>query len=88
MNPALDNTGMKQAEALGTLFANVAWARVIASPLQRARQTAAPIARAVGVELEAMDGFNDRDYGQWAGEVRRDIEARFGSIDQAPGVEG
>lgn len=87
INVALDETGRTQAEALGLLFKGVPLQRIIASPLQRARQTAAPVAQAVGVPVETEDSFNDRDYGAWTGEVREKVKARFGSVDQAPGVE-
>jgi broad specificity phosphatase PhoE len=32
-------------------------------------------------------GLRDRDYGRWAGALTAEVVARFGSIDQAPGVE-
>lgn len=33
------------------------------------------------------DRLTDRDYGQWAGDVRTDVEGRWGSVDDAPGVQ-
>lgn len=83
----LDPTGLAQADALGKLFQGVALARVIASPLQRTYQTATLIAGTAGVHLETDDGFNDRDYGNWTGEPKLEVEARFGTVDDAPGVE-
>lgn len=84
---ALDPAGLAQADALGHLFQGVVLARVIASPLRRTYETATPIAGAAGVNLETDDGFNDRDYGDWTGEPKQDVEARFGSVGDAPGVE-
>lgn len=83
----LDATGLAQADALGVLFQEIALARVIASPLRRTCQTATSIARTSGVQLETDEGFNDRDYGDWTGEPKQEVEARFGTVGDAPGVE-
>lgn len=87
LDEPLDETGQRQAEALGRLFQGVTIARVIASPLQRAIRTGAPIAAAAGIEVEIDPGLNDRDYGEWAGRPRVEVEHRFGSVNAAPGVE-
>lgn len=86
-DPELNAQGRAQADALGQLFAGVALSRVLASPLQRTIQTAEPLARASGLQVEAMQSLNDRDYGPWTGSDRGEVERRFGSIDAAPGVE-
>lgn len=87
LDEPLDDTGQHQAEALGRLFQGVTIARVITSPLQRARRTGAPIAATAGIEVEIDTGLNDRDYGEWAGRPRVEVEQRFGSVNAAPGVE-
>lgn len=83
----LTTKGQAQAKALGQLFADVALGRVLASPLQRAIKTAAPVAHATGLFVEPVDGFIDRDYGAWTGEERVEVKRLFGSIEAAPGVE-
>ncbi|MES1956308.1 histidine phosphatase family protein [Salinisphaera hydrothermalis] len=83
----LDETGRTQAEALGTLFAEVSLSRVLSSPLQRAVHTAEPVARAVGLQVEPVEGLNDRDYGEWTGVERSEVIDRYGSVEAAPGVE-
>lgn len=83
----LDATGRSQAAALGALFAHVAVDRIVASPLQRACDTATEIGRVVGVAVEPREDLNDRDYGPWTGERQAEVEARFGSVEAAPGVE-
>ena len=40
---------------------------VYASPLERARETAAPIARRMGVRVEVDRGLVDCDFGDWTG---------------------
>ena len=52
---ALTPAGREQARALGERLASVAPAVVLSSPLLRARETAAAIARATGAELRIDD---------------------------------
>jgi broad specificity phosphatase PhoE len=61
--------------------------RICSSPLQRAAETAVPIAVAVKANVLIDDRLIDRDYGPWAAERRVDLEERFGSPDRAPDVE-
>ena len=60
---------------------------VYASPLQRAVQTAEPVAAAVGQEVIVDPDLMDRDYGPWTGHRKADVKTQFGTIDDAPGVE-
>jgi broad specificity phosphatase PhoE len=87
LDPPLDAVGRTEAGALGRLFESVPLGALVCSPLQRAVQTAEPIAAATGVSVETDDRLVDRDYGPWAGSARAEIERQFGSLDAAPGVE-
>jgi broad specificity phosphatase PhoE len=87
LDPPLDDVGEEQARALGALFANSYVDAIFCSPLQRARQTAEPIAASTGSTLACEDAFVDRDYGPWAGKARAEIDARYGSLDRAPEIE-
>ena len=86
-DPALNDTGRAQAQALARVFADIRLTRVVASPLQRAVDTARPTAAAAGLAVEISEGLNDRDYASWTGVQRRQVEQQFGSVDAAPGVE-
>lgn len=83
----MDATGKDQARALGALFGPVPLTTVITSPLQRARDTGVPIAVSTGASQFVDPRLIDRDYGVWAGHSPAEIEARFGRVDAAPGVE-
>jgi probable phosphoglycerate mutase len=48
-------------------------AAIYASPLARGEETAAPLARATGLEVHALDGLRDTDYGDWAGRSLRQL---------------
>lgn len=83
----LDEVGVAEAARLGDHLAGAGVARVVTSPLGRAVQTAQAIATATRAPLRVDRRLIDRDYGDWAGAVTADVVARFGSLDDAPGVE-
>ncbi len=83
----LDDVGRAEARALGDVFRGVSIAGVVTGPLARARDTAAAIANTTGAHVDIDDHLADRDYGPWAGHALDEIEAQFGSVDAAPGVE-
>lgn len=87
LDPPLDSVGLEEVEALATALASEHIQVVVTSPLRRARQTAQAIARASGALLAVDERLIDRDYGPWAGYPMRRLTDRFGSIDDAPGVE-
>jgi broad specificity phosphatase PhoE len=86
-NPPLDDIGRVEAERLAETLADYAPTVVISSPLQRAVSTAEAIGAAAGIPTVVDERLNDRDYGPWTGQPRAEVEHRFGSVDQAPGVE-
>jgi probable phosphoglycerate mutase len=86
-DPELDPVGVAQARATGFALREHGIGLVTSSPLLRARATATIIAGLLGVSATVSEGFNDRDYGPWTGELRSGVVQRFGSVDQAPDVE-
>ncbi len=63
----LSERGREQAEAAAQRIAALtkAPAAVYASPLERTRETAAPIARALGVRVRNAPGLIEVDVGEW-----------------------
>lgn len=88
LDPELDVTGLIEAMAVGDAIGHAGLSLVLASPLQRALDTAAQIAVRADVNVEVDDRLIDRDYGPWAGRARADLIARWGSVESAPDVEG
>lgn len=86
-DPPLDEVGDAEACRLATEMSRRGVTVVISSPLTRAWQTAHVVALAAGVPHLVDDSFNDRDYGPHTGHVRAQVEARWGTVDRAPGVE-
>lgn len=64
----LSDEGRAQAESAAARIATVrAVAAVYASPMERTRETAAPIARAVGRRVRTEKGLLEADFGDWTG---------------------
>ena len=73
LDPPLDESGVAQAAAAAALVAEAAPTRVLSSPLQRCRATAAVIADAVGAEVEIDDRWIELDYGALDGTPIADV---------------
>jgi probable phosphomutase (TIGR03848 family) len=82
----LDDAGRAQAERAGARIGELAIGAVYSSPLERARETAAPIARAVGRRVRVERGLVECDFGEWTGASLRDLMKRpeWRSVQQAP----
>ena len=67
-NPELTDVGRRQAaDAARHLAAKGGITAVISSPLQRARDTAAAAADALGLAVEVDDDLIETDFGEWEG---------------------
>lgn len=51
-------------------------AAVYASPLERTRETAAPIARSLGLKVQVTRGLLECDFGEWTGAELKDLMKR------------
>lgn len=60
-DPKLRADGWRQAKAVATLLAGEGVTRIIASPLQRARQTAEPLSQRLGMAVDSIDGWAEAD---------------------------
>lgn len=63
----LNPHGQKQAQALGEALKDVPIKAIYASPLERAMETAAPIAASLGLTIQAENGLLETDIGDWQG---------------------
>ncbi|HYB41780.1 MAG TPA: histidine phosphatase family protein [Candidatus Methylomirabilis sp.] len=79
----LSDTGRGQAEAAGRLLAAEPLAAVWASPLRRARDTAAAIATAQGLPVRVADAFREMRFGQWEGLTADEARSRFPELHRA-----
>ncbi|MDE0653373.1 MAG: MSMEG_4193 family putative phosphomutase [bacterium] len=82
----LSEAGRAQAEAAAARIGALADVRAVyASPLERAQETAAPIARATGRRVRTVGGLNECDFGAWTGRKLADLR-RLAAWHQVQGV--
>lgn len=95
----LDDTGQEQALRLAERLAHLPIVTLATSPLDRCRETLAPLADRLGIVLEVHEGLAECRYGSWTGRPLRDLaedplwrivqddpcSARFPDSPQYPG---
>jgi broad specificity phosphatase PhoE len=69
----LSDIGREAAAVLSRRLAGITFDRIIASPLRRARETAAAVAEGAHVETDAR--LAEMDYGRWEGMTYAQIDA-------------
>jgi probable phosphomutase (TIGR03848 family) len=86
----LNERGKKQAEELGLALAQVPLKAVYSSPLDRAMETASPIAQARGLKIIREPGLLESDVGTWQGKsVRRlALTSYWRIVQQSPSRAG
>ncbi len=70
----LDEVGIKQAAAAALQLARLDPAFIMSSDLQRAHDTALPLADALGLDVVLDEGLRETFVGVWQGMFRADIE--------------
>jgi broad specificity phosphatase PhoE len=94
-NIHLDDTGKEQARRLAERLARERLTAVKSGALERARETAAPIAAHSGVPLDIEQALNEVDLGEWTGRSFEELKAdprwqqwnNARSVARAPGGE-
>jgi probable phosphoglycerate mutase len=64
----LNEAGQQQARALAEKLTGKPIKAIYASPLERTRETAAPIAAALKLEVQIVDDLGEVRYGKWQGQ--------------------
>jgi broad specificity phosphatase PhoE len=78
----LNQTGLAQAEELAEQLAGEPIAAVYSSDLLRAHETARVVAARLGLDVVAVPGLREREFGSWEGLRDVEVEHRF------PGAHG
>ena len=73
----LNPEGLAQAEQAAQLFKPGDASAIYSSDLQRAFQTAEPIAAALGLSIICLTALRERNYGRCEGLVRHEVAARY-----------
>ena len=71
----LDETGRAQARAVGDRHASSGIDVIYSSPLERAIETATPLAERLGLHIEQCEAFTEVDCGRWSGLAIQEIQA-------------
>jgi probable phosphoglycerate mutase len=61
----LNEEGRAQADELARQLKGVRLAAIYSSPLERARETAGPLAAQLGLEIRVLKELGELDYGDW-----------------------
>ena len=80
IDPELSERGGEQVTRVAQRFAPDSVARVYASPLRRAQQTAVAIAAVCGAEVEIDDRLVELDYGEWDGKPLTEMRTPRGDL--------
>lgn len=75
-NIHLSEEGHRQAEALVQILSSVKFKALYASPLERAFETAEPLARAQGLDIITREGLLEIEYGSWQGQSLKALRRR------------
>jgi probable phosphoglycerate mutase len=76
-NVSLGEAGRAEVARVAGLVSGWPVTAVYSSPLERARDTAAPVAEALDLDVRVEDSLNEIDFGEWAG-------ASFQALDGDP----
>lgn len=84
----LGDEGRREAEAMAQRVAALPLAAIYASPLERARETAAPVAIARRLAVRVEPGLSDLDVGEWTGQSLKRVSRRpeWHTVQRHPSV--
>lgn len=72
----LNEAGRQQAQRLPERLSEAGITHLYSSPLERARETAAPLAEHLGLELSICEEIHEVDFGRWSGETFEELDRR------------
>lgn len=70
----LNDKGQKQAEAVAQTLAKAPIKAIYSSPMERAYETAQPLAAALGLEVQIRPGLIEIDYGRFQGRSFKQLQ--------------
>lgn len=80
----LSETGLTQAAAVAAQLAGLGIRRIVSSPLERARETATPLADRLRLPVEVLEELVEVDFGDWNGrtfaELNQTVEWRHWNL--------
>jgi probable phosphomutase (TIGR03848 family) len=91
----LTEEGRRQVEGVAERLAGVPISAIYSSPIERALESAAPLAARLGLDVQISTAFTEIDYGEWTGSAIVDLQKsaewqafnRMRSTSRPPGGE-
>jgi probable phosphoglycerate mutase len=71
----LNAQGRAEAERIAQRLESRPIHHIFSSPMDRARETAKPLARALKIEVEVSEAINEVDFGEWHGAEMKMLDA-------------
>src|ERR1700757_3718886 len=71
----LNREGQRQAAGLAGRLAREPIGLIFSSPLERAVETAVPLAQRLGLDIQVSDALNEIDFGDWTNLTFEQLEA-------------
>lgn len=69
----LNDKGQQQAQQVAQVLCKAPIKAIYSSPLERAVETAQPLAQALGLEVQMAPGFIELGYGDWQGKTLKQL---------------
>jgi len=73
----LSALGHEMAAAFAEHYDTVPWTAIYCSPMQRARDTVAPLAARVKMDVQVVDDLREIAYGAWEGILEEEVRRRW-----------
>src|SRR3954470_1577812 len=71
----LNDTGRQEAKRLAERLSHSGITRIFSSPLERAQETAEPLARTLGLSVTTIENLQEIDFGSWRGRAFSELES-------------
>jgi probable phosphoglycerate mutase len=75
---SLNREGQREAEKLATRLARKGIQLIFSSPMERAVETAVPLAKRLGLDIQLSDALNEIDFGAWTQQTFEQLAERPG----------
>lgn len=77
LNPDLTEDGSKMAQQFAETYADLDWAAVYVSPMQRTLSTAKFLCDRTGLTPQIREGIKELAYGKWEGKTPDEVNQEF-----------
>lgn len=84
----LNDKGRAQAQKVAEKLSDAPIKAIYSSPLERAIETAEPLAKTLGLQIVPQEGLLETDYGEWQGKTLKSLQRRklWRTVQNAPSL--